>query len=166
MIPLERVQDPQGLNISPDKSRDPCRTPLQWSNSPYAGFSTVEPWLPIVGDYLTRNVEIQQRDSRSLLSLYRRLLHFRQSSPALTRGRYSPVNGAPPNCFLYLREYEQERYLIALNFSAEPREIGFNGASDHVMFSTEFDRAEDQPLSALTLGPHEGIIVKLLTNSP
>ncbi len=165
-IPIERMQDPQGVNISPDKSRDPCRTPFQWNDAPYAGFSTKDPWLPVAVDYLENNVEIQQRDPQSLLTLYRCLLHLRQSSLALGRGRYSPVNDAPPDCFVYLREYEQERYLIALNFGAETREVGLQGASGHLVISTELDRAEGLPVSTLTLRPHEGNIVKLLANSP
>jgi alpha-glucosidase len=158
------MQDPQGLNINPDKSRDPCRTPFQWSDAPYAGFSTVEPWLPVAGNYRKRNIESQKRDSMSLLTLYRRLLHLRQSSLALTRGRYSPVNDAPLNCFVYLREYEQERYLIALNFGAEFCEVEFHDATGKIVLSTELDRAEGLPLSALSLRPHEGILVELSAN--
>jgi alpha-glucosidase len=164
VIPLEQLQDPQGLNISPDKSRDPCRTPFQWSGAPYAGFSAIDPWLPVAGNYAMCNVEIQQTKQASLLTLYRRLLHFRKSSPALTHGYYSPVNDAPPNCFVYLREYEQECYLIALNFSGEACEVGLKDARCQIALSTELDRVEGQLLSALTLRPREGIIAKLLTN--
>ena len=31
--------------------RDPVRTPMQWDASPYGGFSTVQPWLPLYPDY-------------------------------------------------------------------------------------------------------------------
>ena len=45
-IPFDEVQDPQGLNM-PDKnlSRDPARTPMQWSAEDAAGFTTGKPWL-------------------------------------------------------------------------------------------------------------------------
>jgi alpha-glucosidase len=165
VIPHDRVQDPQGLNIGPSRSRDPFRTPFQWSEAPYAGFSTIDPWLPIADDYITCNVEILKGNQISLLSLYRRLLHFRQTSLALKCGRYAPVNDAPPDCFVYRREYEYERYLIALNFGPQPREVGLTGASGHLVLSTELDRAEGLPMSTMTLRPHEGIFVELLTNS-
>jgi alpha-glucosidase len=160
-VPLERMQDPQGLNISPDRSRDPCRTPLQWSSAPYAGFSTVEPWLPVANDYLSRNVKSQKSDEHSLLTLYQRLLHIRKHSPALAHGRYSPLDNAPPDCYLYLRENEQERFLIALNFGTEPRELDLNHSDAYLVISTELDRAEGQSSSPLTLRSHEGIIFKL-----
>ena len=39
-IPKEEIRDPQGINM-PDKnlSRDPARTPMQWDNRPFGGFS-------------------------------------------------------------------------------------------------------------------------------
>jgi len=165
LIPPERIRDPQGLNISADRSRDPCRTPLQWSGSPYAGFATVEPWLPVAEDFQARNIEIQRGDEQSVLSLYRRLLRLRRASPALTRGRYSPVNDEPPNCFLFLREDEQERYLVALNFGGESCEAKLHDAVGQIVLSTELDRTEGPPVSAFTLRPHEGIVMKLLMKS-
>ena len=44
-IPPEQAVDPQGRRTG--RNRDPTRTPMQWSNEPHAGFSTVEPWLPV-----------------------------------------------------------------------------------------------------------------------
>ena len=44
-IPPEQAVDPQGRRTG--RNRDPTRTPMQWSNEPQAGFSSVEPWLPV-----------------------------------------------------------------------------------------------------------------------
>src|SRR4051812_13736659 len=56
-IPIEEVQDPQGLNM-PDKnlSRDPARTPMQWDSSENAGFTTGKPWLRLHRSYRRMNV--------------------------------------------------------------------------------------------------------------
>src|SRR5690606_22744209 len=122
-IPPEKILDPQGKNTS-GFNRDEARTPMQWDNTPNAGFAPkgVETWLPLAPDYQQVNVAAQRDDSRSLLTLCRRLLAFRREKTALHRGRYQSVDGVPIHCFVYLRQWENETYLIALNFSdkAEP----------------------------------------------
>src|SRR3990167_2927919 len=57
------------------KSRDPSRTPMQWSREAHAGFSTGEPWLTVADDFSEHNVEIESRDPRSFLTLYQTLIH-------------------------------------------------------------------------------------------
>jgi alpha-glucosidase len=104
VIPPEKVQDPQGINLGIERTRDVCRTPMQWDASPNAGFcpAGVEPWLPVSADYETRNVAARSADPTSMLTLYRRLLALRRSSPALCGGSYRPLDGVPGDCFVYL----------------------------------------------------------------
>ena len=88
-IPPGRIRDPQdlrqpGLGIGRDRSR----TPMPWDASDHAGFSTVEPWLPLNDDWRTRNVHAQEDDPASLLSLYRMLLAMRRAHPALYVGSF------------------------------------------------------------------------------
>jgi alpha-glucosidase len=71
-IPPERVQDPFEKNVPGiGVGRDNCRTPMQWDAGPHAGFSKVEPWLPLASDYRRENVENQRADATSLLNVYR-----------------------------------------------------------------------------------------------
>jgi len=57
-IPPERVQDPFEKNVpGVGVGRDGCRTPMQWTSQPYAGFSTTDPWLPLASDWRHENVE-------------------------------------------------------------------------------------------------------------
>jgi alpha-glucosidase len=91
MIPPDRMQDPQGLRFGAERSRDVARTPMQWDGSPNAGFSRVEPWLPISADFQVRNVSNQSEDPGSILNLYRQLLRLRRLIPALHAGVYHPV---------------------------------------------------------------------------
>jgi len=58
--------------------RDTHRHPMQWDASPDGGFTTGEPWLPLV-DPVERNVADQREYPDSLLSLYRQLLAWRRS---------------------------------------------------------------------------------------
>jgi alpha-glucosidase len=77
-IPPELVEDPQG-KTQPTRNRDVARTPMQWNHGPNAGFTTGKPFFPIAENYRLVNVESQERDPRSLLAVYRRLIAFRRS---------------------------------------------------------------------------------------
>lgn len=120
-IPPDEIKDPQGLNM-PDKnlSRDPQRTPMQWDNTPFAGFSTTKPWLRTGSNYKRINVSRQQQDPYSHLSLYKRLINLRTQEPSLSEGSYLPLH-ADTQAMVYLREAPgATKFLIALNLSHRP----------------------------------------------
>jgi alpha-glucosidase len=160
-IPPEAQQDPWGRNV-PGMGRDGCRTPMQWSSGAGAGFTppAQDPWLPLSADSGTRNVEVQQADPDSLLSLYRHLLAIRRSEPALQVGDYRSLD-ADPGVLAYLRSDGASRFLVALNFSAVP--AGGIDLPDRgrVAVSTELDRDEPVLVSELRLRPYEGVMVGL-----
>ncbi len=162
LIPPERVRDPVGKRF-PAVNRDPERTPMQWSPGPGAGFTTAaEAWLPLGPDADTVNVTAQLHEPRSHLSFYRRLLAFRKQTLALRRGTYRALDSAP-DTFVYVREHEQQRVLVALNFADEPRCIGTKEFPTGLLaMSTDSDRnAGPVQLDGLELHPSEGISVKV-----
>ena len=59
-------------------SRDNARTPMQWTDGLYAGFSTVEPIQKVNRNADWLNVEKQQKDDHSILNHYRKLIHLRK----------------------------------------------------------------------------------------
>lgn len=161
-VPPDRLQDPPALKIGPENGRDPCRTPFQWSAEPYAGFSTVEPWLPVAANYKKLNVEVQKTDDRSVLALYRALLHYRRETPALNRGTYRSYDNVPAPCYVYLREHENERRLIVLNFSGQAWTLSLNALAEtgRIIFSTQLDRTGTENLGSLNLRPYEGLLLE------
>ncbi len=167
IIPPEKIQDPAALrqkNVHGehglDPGRDPERTPMQWTPHAYAGFSTVEPWLPINPDYLPppagagRNVEAQDADSESMLTLVRTLLVVRRETPALLGGDYKTYK-SPEGVFAYLRGGE---VLVALNFTSDPQRLSV--PAGEILLSTHLDRYGAVG-GVLELRPDEGVIVKL-----
>lgn len=159
IIPPEKMQDPQGLNLGPARTRDVARTPMQWDSSPYAGFSPVEPWLPVSPDYERRNVAAQTAVSASILNLYRRLIWLRRRSDALSIGQYQPVD-CHKGCFIYWRQDGSERLLVALNFSQEELDICVTGlANGRILLSTHLDRSE-AVTGQIRLRPYEGLIIQ------
>ena len=177
VIPPEKIQDPLALKLGLERTRDVCRTPMQWNEDPNAGFSDVEPgsgepfdgaqdrpiepWLPVSADCATRNVASQSAHPTSMLNLYRRLLWYRRRSPALYGGDYRPLD-AGDDCFVYLRVAGDERRLVALNFADGQRLVSVPGKdAGQIVISTHMDREERVSLSELELRPHEGVIVEL-----
>ncbi|HEU4411937.1 MAG TPA: alpha-amylase family glycosyl hydrolase [Polyangiaceae bacterium] len=161
-IPPGRERDPWGLREPGlGLGRDPARTPMRWDGSPNAGFcpAGAEPWLPVGDDFREVNVEAQERDPRSMLALTRALLRLRRASGALRAGAYRGVEGAPDGCFVYERRLGAERYLVALNFSSEARELAVPGGA-RLVFSTGLDREGDAP-AAFALRGDEGCVFRL-----
>jgi alpha-glucosidase len=161
-IPVEQQQDPFGLR-EPGFGRDPCRTPMQWTSGPNAGFSapdTPKLWLSLAADYQTVNVERQLADPTSILSLYRRLLAYRKATPALQWGGYQAVDGMPDDCYVYRRQAGDQRVLVALNFSDRDQRIAVAGQGK-VIISTHMDRAGTIHLADFALRGDEGIVVEL-----
>jgi oligo-1,6-glucosidase/alpha-glucosidase len=98
-------------------NRDGCRTPMQWDNSPHAGFcpQTVQPWLPVHEDYERVNVKAQESDPQSLLNTYKTLLKLRNESSVLQEGTLRLLEGSG-EILAYLREVDEDKMLILLNF--------------------------------------------------
>ena len=169
VIPPDKVQDPQGKNLGVERTRDVSRTPMQWNPSPNAGFSSVEPWLPISSDFKARNVVTQTREPLSILNFYRRMLWLRRASPALYGGSYQAID-ADPDCFVFLRKSGTEQRLVALNFALVLKRIDVSGASPsltpaldtgRILLSTHLDREGRTLLSTLDLRPNEGVVIEL-----
>jgi len=158
-IPSEQAVDPQGRRTG--RNRDPTRTPMQWSNELHAGFSTVEPWLPVGVDYDVANVASLSRDASSLLTLYRRLLELRQAEPVLQHGDYEPL-AAGPELVVYRRRSGVRRLLVALSFVHETQryELGADGPA-HVLLSTHLDREGERIGDQLELRADEGLVIAL-----
>ena len=126
----EDVQDPIGRRGWPEeKGRDGERTPMQWSDAPNAGFSTVKPWLPVPDSYKTHNVATESKDPESVLNFYKHVLKLRHENEALTEGSYVALNDTDPNVLAYLRKYEGKAVLVVLNMSGAAQQSSLDLAA-------------------------------------
>src|SRR5438132_8052349 len=166
-LPRELMHDPIGKN-HPEHSRDPVRSPMQWDGSAYAGFcpAGVRPWLPVANDYQTFNVAAEQHDPRSFLMLTRALLDIRRSHSSLILGSYQSVNQESATCFVYLRQYSDQRCLVALNFSAQDQVVTLpEQGQGRILLSTHLDREGPLPLSEVHLRGNEGLLIEVEASS-
>ncbi len=169
-IPLAQMQDPRALNqpeIAHLVGRDPARTPMQWDDSPHAGFCApdVEPWLPLAADFPSRNVEVQSQNPTSMLRLFQALACLRRTEPALHRGRYRAVEAVPhpASVFAYLREHGTGRFLMVLNFGQAEHLLDFRhlGAQGTIRVSTDMRTQGPVSLAELPLAPNQGLVIQL-----
>ncbi len=164
-ISPEHVQDPQEKNVPGlGLGRDPSRTPMQWNASPNAGFCppNVTPWLPIGAIYKQVNVEAERVNESSMLSLTHALLALRRSRAALNRGSYRTLESSSEECLVYLRQYDNERLVVVLNFSEEPQLVRIaEPGESHILLSTSPCRKEALNRAELRLQGHEGCILEL-----
>ncbi len=117
-IPYSQIQDPPGKRYWPlFKSRDGFRSPMQWDARPFAGFSSVEPWLPVHPNYKVRNVSNQSETPASLLSFYKSLIALRREHTALHAGKLSMIDTGEDALLVYKRFTSDETMLVVLNFS-------------------------------------------------
>jgi alpha-glucosidase len=121
-VPFDRLQDPEGKTFWPrHKGRDGARTPMPWeAAAPFAGFSTVEPWLPVDPVQASLAVDRQQADPHSVLNFTRQFLAWRKQQPALIGGEIRFLD-VPEPLLAFIRETDgEQRLVLAFNFSAAP----------------------------------------------
>lgn len=112
------ILDPPGKKYWPIyKGRDVCRSPMQWDDTPKAGFTSGNSWLKVHPNYQQRNVAVQQEDPESLLNFTRRLIFLRKANQALIGGDYAPLKTGSRQVMAYLRTSKEQTILVAMNFS-------------------------------------------------
>jgi oligo-1,6-glucosidase len=102
-------------------SRDNARTPMQWDDTPQAGFTTgAKSWLPVNPNFKQINAAQQQADQASVYNFYRQLLALRKSAPAFIYGDYQDLDPQHAAVFAYTRVLGPKKYLVLINLSSKP----------------------------------------------
>lgn len=98
-------------------SRDHARSPMQWDDSPQAGFSKVQPWLMLSSNYSERNVKKALTDKNSTFYLYQKLIALRHESELIAEGHYYPIDEGNTAVFAYQRVLEDRELLVMANLT-------------------------------------------------
>ena len=105
------------------KSRDNARTPMQWDDSPKAGFTTGTPWLPVNPNHTTVNAAAARADEDSVFHHYRRLIALRREHRVVVEGDVRFLLLDHEQLFAYVRGLGETRLLVVVNLSADPVEV-------------------------------------------
>ncbi len=145
--------------------RDPERTPMQWDETPNAGFTppNVEPWLPIRTTFAS-SVAAQSADPVSTLHFCKRLIQLRRQYRALNRGSIQFVDDHHPDLLIYLREFEDERILILVNFGALLHSVDAStfASRAELLLTSRMDTPMTQSADSISLRPYETLLLKLV----
>jgi oligo-1,6-glucosidase len=132
-------------------SRENGRTPMHWDTSDNAGFTTGVPWKKVNDNYTEINVEAQNSDPNSVLNHFRKMAKLRNENLVLIYGKYQILQPEHPTVYAYTRKYENEEWLVLLNFSD----------SKSKFTSTEIDRIAETKINNYQLNPLDGNTIEL-----
>jgi maltose alpha-D-glucosyltransferase/alpha-amylase len=148
--------------------RNGVRTPMQWTSGRNAGFSEANPqrlYLPLILDpdyhYESVNVEIQERNTSSLLWWMKRMISKRKQYKAFSRGDLKFVATENPKILAFTRTYEDQTMLVIVNLSryTQPVELdlaSFAGYQPVEVFSkNKFPMIKQDDPYFFTLGSHD-----------
>lgn len=98
-------------------SRDNARTPMQWDDSEYAGFSSVEPWLKVNANKCCVNVKESIEYNDSIYHFYQKLISFRKGNEVIKNGEYIDLLKSNSKIFAYKRKLDDKEIIIVSNFT-------------------------------------------------
>ena len=99
------------------KSRDNARTPMQWDNSKYAGFSTSKPWQKENESYLEINAESQEGVTGSVFEHWACLLRLRKTQKDIfIYGNFELLDAKHDDVFAYTRTFGEQKVIVVCNF--------------------------------------------------
>jgi len=150
------------LEILSNTSRDNARTPMQWDDSLNAGFTTGKPWLKVNSNYKNINVQSQIKDENSIYNHYKKLISLKKNSKTLTHGEFKLVLEDDKHIFAYLRELDNERYLILSNLSENEKKLNlseFNIKNEDIVLSNY--KIIEKDLKEFIVRPFESVVYKI-----
>ncbi|MBQ4164485.1 MAG: alpha,alpha-phosphotrehalase [Turicibacter sp.] len=140
------------------RSRDNSRTPMQWNDEVNAGFSEATPWLSVINNYETINVEKNLADENSIYYHYKKLIQLRKQYDVIANGAYEAMLAEHENVYAYRRTLDNEELIVLNNFYGNETEVTLD-IKDVNGYTCLLSNYEEQELTnQLTLRPYESIV--------
>jgi maltose alpha-D-glucosyltransferase / alpha-amylase len=110
------------------EDRNGVRTPMQWENSPNAGFSSAEKlYAPVIDSEQFApdrvNVSDQDQDPNSLLNTIRHMVSVRKQYRAFSTHNFAWVDAHNEAVAAYTRQTAGEHLMVLNNLSGEAQEV-------------------------------------------
>ncbi|XP_011184391.1 maltase A3 [Zeugodacus cucurbitae] len=172
-ISWKETVDPQACNNEEEgyewRSRDPARTPFQWSDAANAGFTTGrKTWLPISDDYKRVNVKRERGVALSHLNIFKQLQKLRKS--ATLQDGETEVKALNQYVLAVKRSLSGDYTYITLlnifghieNFNLHEHFADLPAQFEYVLITDRSIRlrGDEVSTSSVTLMPHESVVLR------
>lgn len=163
-------------------SRDNSRTPMQWDDTEYAGFTdantcgkkdgphtaeaalntALKPWISVNPNHKEINAAQQLADEDSIFHYYRKLIALRKAFPVIACGGIEPLYREHPQLFAYRRGHEGHTLYVLANFYGRDCMLKDTPitADMKLLIGNYADSAKNLPDASgnLTLRPYEAVM--------
>lgn len=145
-------------------SRDNARTPMQWDESSYAGFTTGIPWIKVNPNYPEINVAHNLKDSNSIFHYYQKMIQIRKENLIMIYGDYQLILEDDEHIYSYLRTLNKNRLLIILNFFSGqvifnlPEDINYQ---EKELLISNYNVEKNEDIKRIYLRPYEARVYKI-----
>jgi oligo-1,6-glucosidase len=146
------------LTVLRARGRDNARTPMQWDDSPHAGFTTGTPWLPANPNHVEINAAAAAADPDSVYHYYRKLIELRHTEPAVVEGDFTMLLPHDEQLYAFTRRLGSTELLVIGNFSGSPAKADIDNAA--AWASAELVLTNTTPATDLTLGPWQAVVYR------
>ena len=140
------------LKTAFEVSRDNARTPMQWDDSEFAGFSDVNPWIKVNPNKDQINVKESLQDKDSIFAYYQNLITIRKNFEVVKEGEFKELFNNDKKVYVYQRINEDETLTVVTSFSDKPlKRKNLLMFKDHQLLLCNYEGDND----TITLRPYE-----------
>lgn len=158
----EGFTEEQAMEFVNLRSRDNTRTPLPWNDQKFGGFSKTTPWIDLIENYKTINVQIEENTSSSLLNFYRELIQLRNHSKysqTLIYGNFTAHRETNENIISYFRNDKTTKLQIIVNLSNKHNDIDIKNTNYELILDNY--GAVEKTENKIKLRPYEALIIEI-----
>lgn len=156
LLQEDGCSEKEALKLLQLRSRDNARTPMQWNDDRFAGFSSAEPWIPVISNYKAIHAEACIQDETSILHHYRKLIALRKRYPVISEGHFEPILMEHKQVFAYKRIWNHQTLLVISHFYGEETDISLEDTDGYRILLTNY---HERPLEKhMRLRPYESMV--------
>ena len=151
----------EALEILAARSRDNSRTPMQWTDERYCGFSDTKPWIPVSDNFEKINVKKQKQDRDSILEFYKKLIMLRKEKEVIARGNIEFMEVENAGVLAYTRCLDKQKLLVCCNFRDVDSQMEFTQEwKSGRKILGNYEENHKNNYKVLTLRPYEIIVLE------